>query len=317
MTETSMKVAGIDIAKQWLDIAINGVSRTWRLANDAKGLHQLLVLLRRHKVGRVGLEASGGYERKAVRALRHAGVPVAVLQPVQVRAYARFLLCHAKTDVIDARLIARCTAERDSLKTPPDPRLEALAQRLTFLEQTEEDIARLKVRREHVEAADLNAMLEDDIARLKARRARLVAELLAALRRHGDLAQRLGLVMSIDGIAERTAICLIIRMPELGQLSREQAAALAGLAPFPCDSGTRRGERHIAGGRARLRKSLYAATVAAAFRWNPLLIQLYQRLIGRGKKPKLALVACARKLLVIANTVLARGTPWLKQSTPA
>jgi transposase len=138
--------------------------------------------------------------------------------------------------------------------------------------------------------------------------------LLLAIQPHHDLKTRLELVLSVPGIGERTALALLIRLPELGALSREEAAALAGLAPFDDDSGTQCGQRHIAGGRARLRRSLYAAALPAAFRWNPALIALYRRLKERGKPHKVALVACARKLLVYANTVVARGTPWLVRS---
>jgi transposase len=121
-------------------------------------------------------------------------------------------------------------------------------------------------------------------------------------------------VLSVPGIGERTALALIIRMPELGRLSREQAAALAGLAPFDDDSGKHKGQRRIAGGRARLRRSLFAAALPAAFRWNKALVALYQRLTARGKAHKAALTACARKLLVYANTVAQRGTPWVEKS---
>jgi transposase len=140
---------------------------------------------------------------------------------------------------------------------------------------------------------------------------------LIALRRHDDLATRLKLVLSVAGIGPRTAIALLIRMPELGRLSRGEAAALAGLAPFNNDSGKRGRQRSIAGGRTRLRTSLYAAALPAAFRWNEALKRLYTRLKAAGKPHKLALVACARKLLAYANTVLARGTPWLSATTNA
>ncbi|SUS08311.1 transposase (fragment) [uncultured Defluviicoccus sp.] len=125
-----------------------------------------------------------------------------------------------------------------------------------------------------------------------------------------DLAKRFTLVLSVPGIGDRTALALLLRLPELGAVSREQAAALAGLAPFVQQSGRWQGERHIAGGRSRLRRSLYAAALPAAFRWNRALKALYRRLTERGKPHTVALVACARKLLIFANTVVARGTPW-------
>ena len=132
-----------------------------------------------------------------------------------------------------------------------------------------------------------------DIARLKARRLAEMARIAKALRTHHDLARRLKLVLSIPGIGERTALALIVRMPELGRISREEAAALAGLAPFDDDSGTYEGRRHIAGGRGRLRRSLFAAALPAAFRWNQALGQLYGRLIAAGKPHNLALVSNA------------------------
>ncbi len=152
-----------------------------------------------------------------------------------------------------------------------------------------------------------------DIARLKARRTAEMLRIVRALRAHDDLARRLDLVLSVPGIGERTALALIIRMPELGQVSREEAAALAGLAPFDDDSGLHKGQRHIAGGRGRLRRSLFAAALPAAFRWNRALVSLYTRLTARGKAHNAALVACPRKLLIYANTVVQRGTPWIEK----
>jgi transposase len=247
--------------------------------------------------------------------LRAAGFTVLVLQPIQVRAYARVRLRRAKNDALDAALIAACAATLDPPRLAPDPRLEALAGPLTFVEQIEEDIARLKVRLEHHHDQRLRRLLQADIARLKARRLAELKRIAARLRSQDDLARRLELVLSVPGIGERTALALLIRLPELGRLSREQAAALVGLAPFDHDSGTHRGQRRIAGGRGRLRRALYAAALPAAFRWNKALGALYARLTARGKPHKLALVACARKLLIYANTVVQRGTPWVEAQT--
>jgi transposase len=310
MSKTTTLAAGIDVAKAKLDIAVHGCNERWQVVNAPAGFRELVRLMRRHKVTRVGLEATGGYERDVVAHLREAGFAVVVLQPLQVRAFARFILCRAKSDRIDAGLIATCTSQHDRLHEAPDARFAPLTDLLTFIEQTEEDIARLKTRLEHVRDAAVRDIFLADIARLKERRAAMIAKLVTAVREHDDLARRLDLLTSIDTIATRTAIAFLIRMPELGRLSREQAAALAGLAPFVHDSGKHKGERHIAGGRARLRKSVYAAALPGAFRWNKQLIALYQRLLAAGKPHKVALVACARKLVIYANTVLARGTPW-------
>jgi transposase len=239
---------------------------------------------------------------------------VLVLQPVQVKAFGRMKLRRAKNDALDAELIAACCAAIDDPRIAPDPRLTELAGYLTFLEQLEEDIARFKTRLEHIDESGLRRIVNSDIARLKARRSAQIRNIAKRLRAHDDLARRLDLVLSIPGIGERTALALLIRMPELGHVSREEAAALAGLAPFDDDSGQHRGQRRIAGGRGRLRRSLFAAALPAAFRWNKALVALYARLTAKGKAHNAALVACARKLLIYANTVVQRGTPWTEKA---
>jgi len=231
-------------------------------------------------------------------------------QPLQVRAYANYRLQRAKNDRIDAVLIAACAAEATTVREASDPRLEPLAEHLTLVEQIEEDIARFKTRREAVQDVNLRRRLDEEIAHLKTWRRLELKQILAKLRQHQDLARRLALVQSVQGVGERTALAFVIRAPELGTISREQAAALVGLAPFDDDTGQHHGERHIAGGRSRLRKSVYAAALPAAFHWNPSLMALYKRLLAKGKSHKLALVACARKLVIYVNTVLARGTAW-------
>jgi transposase len=314
MTKIITRAAGIDTGKAMLDVALHAGIERLQVANDAAGHHRLSAWLREHRVERIGIEASGGYERRVVAGLRADGFTVIVLQPAQVRAYAGFLLQRAKNDTIDAALIAACTAACDTVRAAPDPRLEAFAERLTLIEQIEEDIARAKTRREGFKEARQHELVDHEIKRLKARRAQELKELTRELRRHDDLARRLDLIESVPGIGLRTALSLLVRLPELGTLSREQVTALAGLAPFDHDSGQHKGTRRIAGGRGRVRKSLYAAALPAAFQWNSHLVALYRRLIAAGKPHKLALVACARKLLIFANTVLARGTPWIIES---
>lgn len=309
MTKTSM-TAGIDTSKAKLDIAVHGRTEGWQVENTPTGWQGLARRLLEEGIARVGIEATGGYERGVVGHLRATGFLVLVLQPSQVKAYARLHLRRAKNDAIDAALIAACAAGIEPPAIEPDARLEELAQHLTFVEQIEEDIARFKVRLEHVAEPRRRRIILADIKRLKARRAAELARIAAELRTHDDLGRRLDLVLSVPGIGERTAIAIIVRMPELGRISREQAAALAGLAPFDADSGTHKGQRRIAGGRSRLRRSLFAAALPAAFRWNNALVQLYKRLVARGKAHNAALTACARKLLIYANTVVQRETPW-------
>ena len=313
MTQTSMVTAGIDVSKAKLDIAIHGRPGCWQVDNTLLGWRQLAADLARANVMRVGIEATGGYERGAVRHLQEKGFTVLLLQPIQVRAFARANLRRAKNDALDAALIAAFAALSDQPVRAHDQRLADLAAYLTFVEQIEEDMARLKIRLEHVDDPRLRRLVMVDIVRLKARRRSEMRHIVGHLRSHDDLARRLDLVLSIPGIGERTALALIIRMPELGRVSREEAAALAGLAPFDDDSGTHKGQRHIAGGRGRLRRSLFAAALPAAFRWNKALIALYARLMARGKEHKQALIACARKLLIYANTVILRGTPWTER----
>jgi transposase len=314
MTQTIITTAGIDTSKVKLDIAVHDRTERWQVANALAGWRILAAKLAKAGVTRVGIEATGGYERGAVEHLRMAGFSVLVLQPIQVKAFGRVHLRRAKNDALDAVLIAACAATLDPPKIAPDLRLAELAANLTFLEQIEEDIARFKTRLEHIDGPGLRRIVNSDIARLKARRAVQMRNIVKRLRAHDDLARRLDLVVSIPGIGERTALALIIRMPELGRISREEAAALAGLAPFDDDSGQQKGQRHIAGGRGRVRRSLFAAALPAAFRWNKALIELYARLIASGKSHKAALIACARKLLIYANTVVQRGTPWIEKA---
>ena len=314
MTQTNIITAGIDTSKLKLDIAVHQRTERWQVANAQPGWRSLATNLAKAGVTRVGIEATGGYERGVVDHLRAAGFTVLVLQPIQVKAFGRVHLRRAKNDALDAVLIAACAATLDPPRIAPDPRLAKLAGYLTFLEQTEEDIARFKTRLEHIDEPRLQRIVTSDIKRLKARKAAQIRDIAKRLRAHNDLARRLDLVLSIPGIGERTALALIIRMPELGRISREEAAALAGLAPFDDDSGKYKGQRHIAGGRGRLRRSLFAAALPASCRWNEALIALYERLIAKGKAHNAALIACARKLLIYANTVVQRGTPWTEKA---
>jgi transposase len=313
MRETSTKAdvcAGVDIGKAKLDCAVAGRPDAVRCDNSDDGRAQLIAFLRRQGVQRVGLEASGGYEIEPVDALRAAGFDVIVFQPRQVRAFGAFKLRRAKNDRIDAILIAECTAAQDTLRPPPDPRLAALAEHLTRIDQLGEDVARAKVRRERYRDPRLKSQIKDEIRRLAALRLQEIRLLLKAIRANADLARKLELLLSIQGVGEKTAVALLIRMPELGTLSREQAACLLGVAPFVHESGRYKGQRRTGGGRARARASLFAAAQAAARHWNPALIALYDRLVKAGKPHAVAIIACVRKMVIYANTVLARNQPW-------
>ena len=302
--------AGVDIGKSSLAYALAGGDGPVESPNSVEGRAQLLAFLRRHDVRRVGMEASGGYEIEVADDVRAAGLEVVVFQPMQVKAYARFKLQRAKSDPIDAVLIAQCAAACDKARDAPDPRLAAFAEHLTLIEQIEDDIARAKVRRERYRDARLKQTIEDEIKRKTALKRAELRLLVNAVRAHKDLARKLFLLGSIQGVGERTALALVVRMPELGRLSREQAASLLGVAPFIHESGRYKGQRRTGGGRARARTSLFAAALAAARQWNPALIALYDRLTNAGKPHPLAIVACVRKLIIYANTVLAQDRPW-------
>jgi len=309
--------AGIDTGKRKLDVAIDGNGEQLQVENTAEGHKVLLEWLQRHKVKRIGIEASGGYEQPVVAALRRKRFVVVVFQPAQVRAYAKFHLQRAKNDKIDAALIAACTAAVKKIHPAPDPRLQPFAEHLTLIEQIGEDIKLYKNRLETCRDPRIQKLWKEEIARLAKRERVELKALVVAIREHRDLAQRLDLIYSVSGAGMPTAVEILVRMPEIGQLSREQAAALAGLAPYDDDSGEQVGARHIEGGRKRLRRALYTAALPASFRWNPQLIALYQRLKAAGKEHKRCLIACARKLLIFVNTVVARGTPWQDQPPPA
>jgi transposase len=316
MKEHIMKCAGIDTSKRKLDVALDGSKDQLQVANTAEDHSKLSAWLRRHKVRRVGIEASGGYEQAVVAQLRRDGFVVVVFQPAQVRAYAKFHLQRAKNDKIDAALIAACTAQTKKIHAPPDPRLVAMAEHQTLIDQIIDQIARCKNYRESCRDRELRQFWEDQIKRFRGLFRQHLKQLVDAIRRYPDLSERLDLIASVDGIALRTAVTILVRLPEIGCLSREQVAALAGLAPYDDDSGDQRGIRRIEGGRERLRNALYAAALAASFRWNAELIALYTRLRAAGKEHKVALVACARKLLIFANAVVERGTPWQRSAHP-
>jgi transposase len=316
MANNTMICAGIDTGKRKLDVALDCCSQRLQVDNAPAGHDALLTWLRRHRVTRVGIEASGGYEQAVVAELRRHGFVVIVFQPLQVRAYAEFHLQRAKNDKIDAGLIASCTTAAKKIHAPPDPRLAPFAAHLTMIDQIKDDIARFKNRIETCRDDRIRQFWSEEIGRLQKRERAELKALAAAIRQHPDLAERLDLIESVDGVGRKTAITILVRMPEIGRLSREQVAALAGLAPYDDDSGSRVGARHIAGGRERLRTALYTASLPASQRWNPQLIALYKRLTAAGKLHKVALVACARKLLIFVNTVVARATPWSRHEVP-
>jgi transposase len=313
LSKRSTDYAGIDTGKHQLDAALHKRGQELQVKNSPEGHRTLSAWLRKHGIKRVGIEASGGYEMDVVAHLRRDGFTVIVFQPAQVRAYAKFHLQVAKNDKIDARLIAACTAAKPDIHAPPDPRLAPLAAHLTWIDQIGEDIACNKTRLETCRDPRAQAYWKQEIARLEKLQKAEIALLEKAIRLHCDLAERLDLIASVDGIGLKTAVVILVRMPEIGRLSREQVAALVGLAPYDDDSGSRHGHRRISGGRKRVRWGVFAAALPASLLHNPQLMAMYRRLRAAGKQHKVALVACARKLVIFVNTVVARGTPWQTQ----
>lgn len=307
--QSTTRIAGIDVSKPRLDVAIHGVSATLQVANTPEGHAALIVWLGEHGVGRVGLEATGGYERGVAAALGTAGLEVVLHQPIEVRLFARLRRLRAKNDRLDARLIACATAQVDAVKAAADPRLAELAERLTAYEQAADLATLLKTQMEHIHLPDLLEDARAQLALMLARKARLAADLLRRIRLWPDLARRFDLVRSLPGAGPIVAMGLVIRMPELGAMSRGQAAALIGVAPFDRDSGAHKGQRFITGGRRRPRRLLYIAALAAR-RCDPGFRAFSDRLAAAGKQPKKILVAIMRKLIEAANLVLKRDTPW-------
>ncbi len=313
-TKKNQLCAGIDTGKAWLDIALSDGCSLKRRENSEGGRLALVAELRKLGVTRVGIEATGGYEAPICISLREAGLEVQVFQPLQVKSWAKFKLARAKSDSIDAGIIAQCTAQLTELRPPPDLRLAPLAAHLTMIDQMGEDLSRARIRLEKTTCERHIAQQNADIKRLFAARREEFNILEESIRVHADLARRLDLVFSIKGVGMPTAIAMIVRMPELGGISREQAASLLGVAPFDDDSGRSKGVRHIAGGRARPRTALVACTLAAIMHNDEIKV-FYDRLRAKGISFACAIIACTRKLVVCINAVLARGTPWTKKPT--
>lgn len=305
---------GLDVSQASIECGIDGLEEVVRLPHTDEGLADLARHLQAYGVEHVVIEATGGLERKAEAMLKARGLRVGVVDPKRVRAYATALGQRAKTDEIDARVIAAYAAQIAAAEPekPSDPRLDALAELVALYQQHKEDAGRWSVRAARV-SEEAKAEYARAIAFHEAEAERILAELLARIAREEDLARRFELIVSVRGVGAPTAAVLVVTMPELGNASRGEIAALAGLAPYDRSSGDTQGERHIAGGRARPRQALFAASMAASLRWNPDLVQFRKRLEANPRRHyRSVVVACARKLLTQINAVVARGTPWVE-----
>jgi transposase len=307
---TLAEYVGIDISKQWLDVAIGEGDEVVSVENSTQGISTLVAELLQLQPERIAFEATGGYEKALMVALREEHLPAVLVNPRQVRDFARATGRLAKTDQIDARVLAQFASV---LKPEPRPIKDETESELTALVRRRNQlVAQLTMERNRkklVTSTAVLASLERSISSLKQEVAsldRAINELIEAspVSKERDLLYR-----SAPGVGRGLSSTLLAELPELGRINRKQAGALVGVAPLNWDSGTFRGRRAIWGGRAQVRAVLYMATLSAV-RHNPVLRAFYQRLVARGKAKKLALVACMRKLLTILNTMAAQNTHW-------
>ena len=315
--ETAPRFVGIDVAKAHLDVAVRPTGEHWQVANDEAGRAALLARLQAEAPTLIVLEASGGWEVPLAAALGAAGLPVAVVNPRQVRAFGRAVGQLAKTDALDAQLLARFA---DVVRPAPRPLPAADAQTLAALLARRTQLVGMLVAEQQRLGSALPALrprLQAHIGWLQAERVAVDRELQQALRQSPLWREREQLLRSVPGVGPVVATTLIAALPELGTLDRKQIAALVGVAPLCWDSGRLRGRRHIWGGRARVRAALYMGTLVA-IRHNPVLRAFYERLCAAGKPKKVALTACMHKLLLILNALLRHRTPWRAPTlTPA
>lgn len=303
---------GIDVSKDWLDLWLAPAKRFERLSNDAAGWAALVARLA--ELGPtagtvVAFEATGGYERGLRQALLAAGFEVRRLNPLRVRLYARSLGRNAKNDRIDARLIARYAEVADTAPESLDPARERLAELVSHRRRLIDERVAVGNQTALLQAAALQAQNRTRLALIERQIAATDALIGDALGQAPSLVAKVALLKTLKGVKEITAVALVALLPELGRLSRRAIAALVGLAPFDRDSGTSRGPRAIAGGRAAVRTALYMAARAAARSKSPLG-QFYHRLIAAGKTAKVATVALMRKMLVTLNAILRDSQPW-------
>ena len=300
---------GIDVAKATLEVWVEPDGSGWTVTNDPVGIGELVTRLQARPVARVVLEATGGYEYAAAAALSLAGQAVAVVNPRQVRDFAKATGRLAKTDRIDAQVLARFgAAVRPEPRPLPSATVQELDATVTRRRQVLE-MLQAERNRQPLARGKVARQIQQHITWLERQLTTLDDELKRLVEASPVWRARENLLRSVPGIGPVTTATLLAELPELGTLSRHQIAALVGVAPFARDSGTLRGKRAIWGGRTSVRCVLYMATLAAV-RWNPPLAATYRRLLDAGKLPKVALIACERKLLVLLNAIVAHGTPW-------
>jgi transposase len=311
MAQDDRVVVGLDVAKDKVDACIRPLSLRRTEPSTAEGRRKLVAWLRKHKVGKAVMEASGGYEREWATALRKAGIEVRIVDPKRVRNFARSAGRLAKNDAIDAEMIAWFAETFGEAPAQAyDAAREQLAQIVNARQALLELRTKLQNQAEHAAPEPVQKMQARLLKKVAFELAKLEAAIAAFVKLTPHFAERAAIIESVPGLGEITSAGLIAAMPELGQVSNKIAPALLGVAPYDDDSGKRRGERQIKGGRRKVRNLFYMACLGAATRHNPVLKAFYRRLIAKGKPPKVALVACMRKLIVILNTMIARRQKW-------
>jgi transposase len=308
---THESFVGIDVSKDWLDIAwLSG--QTLRVAHSGETIAGLIERLREQPPTLIVVEATGGLETALASALAAQGLAVAVVNPRQVRDYAKACGRLAKTDRVDALILAAfASAIRPQVRPLPDEETRALGDLLARRRQLIDMRVQEKLRLERASAMQRDS-LREHIAWLDERIARIDTDLTHALRTSQAWREKDDLLQAIPGVGRVTRATLLALLPELGSLNGKEIAALAGVAPFNRDSGKHQGQRIVWGGRSQVRRVLYMAAVSAA-RCNPVIRDFYQRLRSQGKPAKVALTACMRKLLVIMNSMLKHRAPWNPQ----
>lgn len=307
---TSTVYVGVDVCKDWLDVHLHPVGESRRFGNDKIGLRQLKRLLARYRPQAIVMEATGKFHRQAHRSLSADGFSVAIIDPLRARLFARTQGYLAKTDRLDARLLALwASCFQPGPDMPPSPAMEELQELFQARSAAMAELVATKNRSKAAQTAFLRAELARMIASLERHLQRLDVQIEDRIVLDPELCRKMEILTSIPGIGKLTAWALLAGMRELGQCSGKQAAMLAGLAPIANDSGARIGRRSIRAGRPAPRRALYMAALSAR-RYNPALAGFATTLQAAGKPPKVILVAVMRKLIVLANTLLAQNRVW-------
>jgi transposase len=305
---------GIDVAKDWFDMAVLGEKRTEQFTNTKRGIAELIKWMRTLQPQLMVVEATGGYEEALVLGLFEAGLPVALVSPQRVRQYARAKGRLAKTDQLDAQILAEYgKAIQPRLfvgKSEARKRLSALVARRNQLN----DMLQAEKNRLRTSSLEVKNSLKRVLACLQGEMKEVEQEIRQVLKVHDELGEQEQLLRTAKSIGPVTAATLLADLPELGQLDRQEIAALVGVAPMNADTGKKRGYRKTKGGRPEVRRTLYMATLTG-IRYNPILKPHYDQLRKRGKKKKVAITACMRKLLTILNAMLRDQQPFRYPAT--